>query len=139
MKAEFTFSELAKIFSQVEKVETAVNEFNKITNDYLEIETVFEDEFAKYDYSFFHAPEELHTMFEKKCAAKDNRDNAGRKAYKTIKDFSKLIVIGEGYTDIVEDRVKQCIDNKYIWMLTDMVERVKTLALEAARKVKIYK
>ena len=138
MKSKFTCGEMAKVFAQVDKVESAVKVFVEITDRYNKIDAAFDDEFSKYGYTFFNAPEELHTMFDEKCAAMDERDKAERRAYKTIKDFGMLIGIGENYVDIVEERVKRFIDMKYYWQAGEMIERVKCIALEAARKVKVY-
>lgn len=138
MKISFTFAELAVIFGQVEKVEVAIKQFKEATEKYNKADAVFEDAFAKHNYTFWGAPESLHTMFDEKSNLMAVRDKAERKAYKTIKDFGQLIGIGEGYVDICEEYVKQYISEKYFWRATEMVERVKHLALDASRKVSIY-
>lgn len=135
MKQVFTFAELASIFSQVEKVKDSVNHFATIAEEYDKLDAAFEDEFAKYDYSFFLAPQELHDKFEKKSAAMKERDLAGRKAFNAIRKFGELIGIGENYVDIVEERVMRFIQGKYYWQTTDMVEKVKILAITASRQI----
>lgn len=138
MRTQFTFPEVAKVFAQVEKVENAIKQFDELNTKYNEVDAVFNDEFAKYNYTFFRAPKELQDMFETKCAAMAKRDKAERKAMKSIKIFGELIGIGEAYMDIVEERVKQVIDNKWTWRLGEMVENVKFLAKESACKISIH-
>ena len=137
MKAQFTFAEVSKIFAQVEKVENAVKEYEMLAEKYNEIDAKFDDEFDKYNYTFFGAPAELHTMFEEKCAAMKQKDNAERKAFRAIKTFGELIEIGGRYMDIVEERLKKYIDGTYYWHAVDMIERVKHLALAASRRISL--
>ena len=137
MKTQFTFKEIAKIFDQVAKVEETSKQFVELNDNFNEIDHAFDDEFVKYGYSFFRAPQSLHDMFEEKCAMMKRRDNAERKAYKAIKEFGELVEIGEGYMDIIEEKVKRYIDSKYYWQAPEMVVRVKHLALDASRKVNL--
>lgn len=137
MKPLFTFQELSKVFAQVAKVEETSRQFVELNNKYAEVDAAFDDEFAKYGYTFFRAPQELHDMFDKKCAMMKERDKAERKAYRTIKEFGELVGIGEGYMDIIEEKVKQYIDTEYHWQAPEMVVRVKHLALDASRKINI--
>ena len=138
MKNEFTFAEVSKIFAQVEKVENAVKDFENLTEEYNKVNAEFEDEFAKYNYTFYHAPQELSDMFEVKSSMMDKRDKAERKAYKTIKEFAGMIELGANYVELVEERVKKYLDSKYYWLATEMVSNVKCLALMASRKINVY-
>ncbi len=137
MKTQFTFGEVAKIFAQVEKVEESAKQFATLTEKYNTIDALFDNEFAKYNYTFFRAPKELHTMFEDKCEAMKERDKAERKAYRAIVTFGELIGIGCGYTDITEDRVEKYINGSYKWEAPNMVSRVKHLALTAAKRINL--
>lgn len=136
MKQEFTIDEVAKIFGQAVKVVKASQRLVEITDKYNEKDAIFGAEFAKYDYTFFNAPKELHDMFEEKSALMKERDNAGRKAYRAIKEFGDMIEIGgERSMDIVEDCVKLFLENKYYFQAPDMVDRVKHLASMASRRI----
>lgn len=137
MKTIFTFAELSKIFAQVEKVEKYAIAFAEIAEQYTEIDHHFDEEFAKYNYSFYGVPQEIHDLFDAKCALMDERGKAEKKAYKAIKDFGGMIEIGTNYPDIVEDRVSKFISGKYYWDAAAMIERVKHLALAASRRIKI--
>lgn len=141
MKTNFTFAEAAKIFAQVDKVIAAVKEQEAIYAEYSEIEAAFDNEFEKYNYSFFRAPQELHEMFDKKMAMYDKKRAAERKAYRAIKDFAALVGIEKDYSnfdstfDFYEEVIKVYLNQKYYWQATDIVEKVKSIALSASRKI----
>ena len=136
MKQEFTIDEVAKIFGQAVEIVEASKRLVEITDKYNEKDAIFEDEFAKYDYNFFRAPNELKDMVEEKSALMKERDNARLKAYRAIKKFGDMIEIGgERDMDIVEERVKHFLENKYYWQAPDMVDRVKHLASMASRRI----
>lgn len=137
MKTEFTFAEVAKIFAQVEKVENAANWAAETRDKYMCIETKFEDEFDKYNYTFFGAPDSLSDLFEKKTAAMDAMDKAERKAFKAIKDFAEIIGINENPSDYAEVKINYFLHNRCYWETADMVYNVKSLAMDAARKIDI--
>lgn len=137
MRTQFTFAEVAKVFAQVGKVENAVEQYNGLNTEYDEINKKFDAEFAKYDYSFHNAPQELYELFDNKCAAIDKLTKAERKVYRVIKEFGALIGIGENYTDIIEDRVIDFINHRWGWLASEMVEKVKYLAKESARRINI--
>ena len=141
MKTNFTFAEAAKIFAQVDKVIAAVKEQEVIYAEYSEIDLAFDDEFEKYNYSFFRAPQELHEMFGKKMAMYDKKRAAERKTYRAIKDFAALVGIEKDYSnfdstfDFYEEVIKVYLNQKYYWQATDIVEKVKSIALSASRKI----
>lgn len=135
MKTNFTFAEAAKIFAQVDKVIAAVKEQEAIYAEYSEIEAAFDDEFEKYNYSFFGAPQELHEMFNKKMAMYDKKRAAERKAYRAIKDFAALVNIDENIFDFYEEDIARYLKHKYYWQATDIVKKVKSIALSVSRKI----
>lgn len=137
MKTEFTFNEIAKVCAQVEKVEEVTMQFVELTNNYNEVDAAFEDEFSKYGYTFFGAPAEVHTMFDEKCSLMDERDKAGRKAYKAIKTFAELIGLGENYSEWIEDELQNYLLNRRYWQAPEMVKRVKSLARTASKNISI--
>lgn len=137
MKTQFTFNEASKIFAQVTKIENAVREYNKTSAEEYSLSATFDAEFAKHGYTFYHAPKELQDLFDKKSAAFDANEKAERKAYKTIKEFAVMIGVGENYCDCWEDDIKKYLKKRNYWDAPKMVYKVKSLAMDVARKIDI--
>lgn len=138
MKAQFTFGEVAKIYMQVEKVEKAVKSYEEIAKEYEQTEREFDAEFAKYNYSFLHAPQSLSDMMDAKSALFDKMDKAERNAFKSIKVFGELFGIGQGFIeDYRENKVQEFLNEKYYFEAPKMLYHVKTLALLASRRIEM--
>ena len=137
MKTEFTFAEVAKIFAQVEKVENAANWAAETSDKFTCIDAKFDGEFEKYNYTFFGAPDSLHDLFEQKTSAMDAMKKAERKAFKAIKDFAEIIGINENPGDYAEVKINYFLHNRCYWEIADMVYAVKSLAMDATRKIDI--
>lgn len=136
MKALFTFQELAKIFTQVVKVEETSKKFAEANSEYTEKDAAFNAEFCKYGCTFLGAPPKLRNMFEEKEALYRKATKAETQAFKSIKKFGEMIGIDEGnYLDVSEDYIRGFLQSKYHWKAPEMVEKVKFLALKASRKI----
>ena len=133
MKHEFTFAEVSKIFAQVVKIEEAVKKQQELEAQYKEKGDAFDAEFEKYDFTFFNDPKELHEMFEVKSEAMKQRDNAERKAYRLIKEFIELTgESGEWY----DERIKHYLKERCYWQAPELVDYIKCIAKNTAKKVK---
>lgn len=138
MKAQFTFGEVAKIYMQVEKVEKAVKSYEEIAKEYEQTGRDFDAEFAKYNYSFKHAPQSLSDMLDAKCALIEKKDKAERNAFKSIKVFGELFGIGQDFIeDYTENKVQEFLSEKYYFRAPEMLYYVKRLALLASRRIEM--
>ena len=135
MKSNFTFEEVSKILATVVKVDSFAKKQMEATKAYDEKDEIFDAEFAKYGYTFFGAPEELHIMFNEKCALMDVMEKAERKAYKVIKEFMALIM-DANRCDWYEEDVIYYIKHKYYFNVEKIAERCKSLAVMAAGKIR---
>lgn len=102
MKYEVNFAEAAQIFNAVAKVEEAAKNFKETHKAYCEKDSAFDDEFAKYNYSFFRAPESLHKMFEEKSALMDVRDKAAAAYRRAAKKAVEVLGLDEKFYDEAE-------------------------------------
>ena len=136
MKTNFTFDELSKVFASVAKIEAAVTKQMEVKKAYDEKSRIFDAEFKKYGYTFFNAPEELHVMFDEKCALMDVHEKAEKKTLKVIKDFAALLEIGNGPADWIEDNVKSYINSKLHCNVAKVANYCKYLAIDAVRKIR---
>lgn len=138
MKAQFTFGEVAKIYMQVEKVEKAVKSYEEIALSYRLADRDFSAEYAKYNYSFMHAPQSLSDLLDAKSALMGKKDKAERAAFKSIKVFGELIGIGQDYLeDYCENNVREFLSETYYFEAPKMVKYVKVLALSASKRIHI--
>ena len=136
MKTNFTFDELSKIFAAVAKIEVLLNEQVYAASAYEKNDAEFDKQFEKYGYTFFGAPQELHTMFDEHCKLMDERDKAQRRTFKAIKDFAALVEVGSGCREWFEDTIKDYIASKHYWNAEKVVRYCKSLAVIIANRVR---
>ena len=137
MKTNFTFEELSKVFASVAKIEKLTANQLEADKAYEEHSAIFEDEFAKYGYTFFRAPKSLQTMFDEKCALMDKAEKERKKAFKAVKDFAALVEVGNGVRDNwTEDEVKGYIDGKRFYQIERIASYCRYLAVVIANRVR---
>lgn len=136
MKTNFTFDELSKIFALVAKMDVLVKEQVYAASAYEKNDAEFDKQFEKYGYTFFGAPQELHTMFDEHCKLMDERDKAERRTFRVIKDFAALVEIGGGLRDFLEDEIKDYIAGKRYWNAERVVRHCRSLAVIIANRVR---
>lgn len=102
MKYEVNFAEAAQMFNAVAKVEEAAKNFKEAEAVYNEKDLAFCNELAKYNYSFFGAPESLHTMFEEKSALMDVRDKAEAAYKRAAKKAVEVLELDENIYEEAE-------------------------------------
>lgn len=136
MKTNYNFDELSKVFASVSKIEKLAAAQIEAEKAYNEKGNAFDAEFAKYNYSFFNAPKELHVMFNEKCALMDARDKAEKKAYKAVKEFAAFVEAGNGPTDWVEDEVKAYVERKSYFLIDKIARYCTYLAVDIANRVR---
>lgn len=95
MKYETSFAEVAEIFKAVAKVQDAVKNYKEAEELYRDKDMAFDAEFAKYGYTFYGAPQELHTMFDEKLALMDKRDKAEAAYNRAAKKAIELLGLDE--------------------------------------------
>lgn len=95
MNYETSFAEVAEIFKAVAKVQDAVKNYNEADELYQDKDKAFDAEFEKYGYTFHGAPQELHTMFDEKCALLDKRDKAEAAYKRAAKKAVELLGLDE--------------------------------------------
>ena len=136
MKYEVTFAEVGQIFSMVGKIESAVESFKEAEalSDNLSIQ--FDSEFAKYNYTFFNAPAELHQLFDAKCSAWDDKEKKFKAIRASIRKFIEMTGIKNGCRECWEDEILQFACKPYSFELNRVLYDVKLAAKNIAKYIK---
>ena len=136
MKYEYNFNEMAEIFAAVANIEDKFNALQEAESKYDDLSNTFDAEFAALGYTFTGASQEVHDLFDAKCAALDDRDKAERAVFKAVKKFISVAGVGENYIDCDERDLIDFVSKKYHYSAERIVADAKYIAKRAVSYIK---
>lgn len=136
MKYEVSFAEVGQIFTIVGKIESAIESYKEAEAHADELGVKFDAEFAKYNYSFFNAPEELKESFDTKCAAWDDKERKFKSIRASIRKFIEATELESGYREFWVEEIINFAKKPYTNRLDAVLYDVKLVAKNIAKYIK---